>query len=195
MPVLCIHATIVLTSVRKRVYLPSPASTQCPQDVIWIAPFDFPTNFASNGIHRNWLRLLFAISEKWKPQNLAWLSRGLVVKLMQTRIFISWESYVLSVTVFVRVKQRNQIPSQTNIIKWYRGKWVQRKSHHFNTNFRGTQHKRLSTQVRARINMKSRRHIWFQKSIFKSEEFLGYYMYNASIIDNVSAGKNVKFIR
>jgi len=96
-------------------------------------------------IHRNWLRLLFAISEKWKPQNLAWLSRGLVVKLMQTRIFISWESYVLSVTVFVRVKQRNQIPSQTNIIKWYRGKWVQRKSHHFNTNFRGTQHKRLST--------------------------------------------------
>ena len=84
-----IDATIVLTSVRKRVYLPSPASTQCPQDVIWIAPFDFPTNFASNGIHRNWLRLLFAISEKWKPQNLAWLSRGLVVKLMQTRIFIS----------------------------------------------------------------------------------------------------------
>jgi hypothetical protein len=31
--------------------------------------------------------------------------------------------------------------------------------------------------------------------IFKTEEFLGDDMYNASIIDNVNAGKNVKFIR
>jgi hypothetical protein len=90
------------------------------------------------------------------------------IKNADTNIYFMGRLYVLSVTFFIRVKQWNQIPSQTNIIKWYRGELVQRKSYYFNTNFRRTQHKRLSTQVRSRINMKSRRHIWFLKSIFKS---------------------------
>ncbi len=37
MPVLCIHATIVLINLKQRGYSSSPTSTQCPQDVLCIS--------------------------------------------------------------------------------------------------------------------------------------------------------------
>jgi hypothetical protein len=37
MPVLCIHAILVLTNLKQRGYSSFPTSTQCPQDVLWIS--------------------------------------------------------------------------------------------------------------------------------------------------------------